>query len=64
MIVLITEGKSVIMDYQMPIKYGLEAGKEIMNYDNRANILILSANRYIKNMLLKGECFFQRNHLV
>jgi len=47
-----------IMDYQMPLKNGIEAGKEIIKHNPKAKILILSADRNIKEKVLSNNMNF------
>jgi two-component system chemotaxis response regulator CheY len=39
----------ILMDHRMPIKNGLEASKEILQFDPTAKIIFISADRSIKN---------------
>ena len=48
----------IIMDYKMPIKNGIEAGKEILTHDKTAKILIISANPDIKKIANANSMFF------
>lgn len=40
----------IIMDYRMPIKNGIEASKEILQIDNTAKIIVISAYDSIKEI--------------
>ena len=45
-----TKPDLIIMDHRMPIKNGIEALKEILEIDNQAKIMIISADGRIKNI--------------
>jgi len=40
----------IIMDHRMPIKNGIEAVKEILEFDKQAKIIIVSADRNVENI--------------
>ena len=42
----------ILMDHRMPIKTGLDAAKEILEYDPEANVIFTSADDYIKEKAL------------
>lgn len=42
----------ILMDYQMPIKNGFEAAKEILEIDKTAQIIFVSSDLMIKNKAL------------
>ena len=42
----------ILMDYRMPIKNGIEATKEILNINNMAKIIFMSADKTIKEEAL------------
>ena len=42
----------ILMDHRMPIKTGLEAAKEILEYDPKASVIFTSADEYIKEKAL------------
>ncbi len=46
-----TKPDLIIMDHRMPIKNGIEALKEILEFDKQAKIIIVSADRSIKNIV-------------
>ncbi len=48
----------IIMDYKMPIKNGIEAGKEILALENTAKILMLSAIPDIKKIAISNNMYF------
>ena len=48
----------IIMDYKMPKKNGIQAGKEILDYDNKAEILIISGDSDIKKTVLSNDMEF------
>ena len=41
-----------IMDYRMPVKNGIDALKEILQFDNNARIIIASADSSVKQKVL------------
>lgn len=43
----------ILMDYRMPIKNGIEAMKEIIQYDNSAKIIFTSADHVIEKEALR-----------
>lgn len=50
----------VLMDHRMPIKSGMEAAKEILEIDNSAKIIFVSADETIKEeALLNGAVSFK-----
>ena len=49
----------ILMDYQMPVKNGIEAMREILEIDNKIKIIIMSADEGIKEeALLEGATCF------
>jgi len=49
----------ILMDHRMPIKNGIEATKEILEYNNRTKIIFTSADKSIKKLaLLTGAISF------
>ena len=56
----------ILMDYQMPVKNGIEAMREILEMDNRTKIIIMSADDGIKEeALLEGAtCFVSKTFPV
>lgn len=49
----------ILMDHRMPIKNGIEATKEILQYNNKTKIIFTSADKSIKKQaLLSGAISF------
>ena len=42
----------ILMDYRMPVKNGIEAMKEILQFNNNVKIIFVSADKSIKNEAL------------
>ena len=50
----------IIMDHRMPIKTGLEAAEEILEFDKNAKIIFASADKTIKQIALSiGALIFE-----
>ena len=47
----------ILMDHRMPIKTGIEASKEILEFDQSAKIIFTSADESVKEMALSIGVF-------
>lgn len=57
-----TKPDLIIMDHQMPLKSGLEATKEILQIDKNAKVIIISADKTIKELSysIGAICFIKK----